>query len=268
MIGKSQIYYIDSSKRVSGSTSDFTYLLNIPHEFTHCCVLQANIPMSYYLVRNGLNKLKVDEGGHITEITIPRGNYSALSFKTKLKKLLNDNCLWDYDIILPNSIEEPNIAKFTYSVSGNASQPSFIFESESLIYEQMGFDELSTNTFDGGVLQSKNCIKFIPEDTLMIHSSICSDANNDVLQEIYNGNNVQFSNITYHCANYEAYSKPIRDTRANIYNFRLCDESGNVINLNGLPMMITLLLWTKDTVMEMIREYIFHKISNDEAKKN
>jgi hypothetical protein len=38
--------------------------------------------------------------------------------------------------------------------------------------------------------------------------------------------------------------------------------------LNGLPMMITLLLWTKDTVMEMIKEYIFHRISNDDAKKN
>lgn len=122
-IAESQIYYIDSSKRLSGTTSDFTYKLNIPKEYNRAVVLQANIPMSYYLVRNGLNKFSVNENGNITEITIPRGNYSAISFKNVLTNLLNDNCQWNYTIDLPNSINEPNTAKYNFSVSGHSHHP-------------------------------------------------------------------------------------------------------------------------------------------------
>lgn len=260
-ISHSQIYYIDSSNRVSGTTSQFTYELNINSDYDRCVVLQANIPMSYYLVRNGLNTFVVNENGTLTTITVPRGNYSALSFKTVLSDLLNAECKWDYTITLPNSLNEPNTAKFNYSVSSNSTQPIFIFGNDTLLHEQMGFNRNAQYSFVGNTLQSINVIKFIPEDTLFIHSSLVMDANNDVLQEIYNNNNVQFSNIAYHCNSPDFYSKPVRDNKSNIYSFSLCDEFGQIINLNGLNMMITLLLYKRDNINEMIKNYIMYKIA-------
>lgn len=262
MISKSQIYYIDSSKRLTGTETDFTYRLNINGEYTHCCVLQAIVPQSYYLVRNGLNKFKINENGVILEITIPRGNYNAISFRNKVKELLNSSCQYDYEIILPNSTQESNTGKYTFTVSGNGGvQPSFIFEDDSLLYEQFGFPRDSINTFVDNKLDSQNVVKFVPEDTVFIHSSICADDNNDILQEIYNGNSAQFGNIVYRCEDFQAYSKPIRSVNANIYSFKVTDENSFVLNTNGSNVMITLLLWKKDNIADILKNYILFEIS-------
>lgn len=259
-ISNTQIYYIDSNKRISGSTSQFTYELQINTDYDRCVVLQANIPMSYYLVRDGLNKFTVNENGVSSIITVPKGNYSALSFKNVLAELLNNACDWVYSIELPNSLTESNTAKFRYNVSGNTHQPIFIFDTVTLLHEQMGFNSGTSYEFSGDTLQSVNVVKFVPEDTLFIHSSLVMDNNNDVLQEIYNNNSVQFSNIAYHCNSPDFYSKPIRDNKSKVYTFSLCDETGNVINLNGLNMMITLLLYKRDNINDMIKNYIMYKI--------
>lgn len=261
-LSKSQIYYIDSNNRLNGTTSNFTYDLHINDDYDRCVVLQANIPMSYYLVRDGLNQFTVNENGQLTVITVPKGNYSAISFKNVLTTLLNDNCQWNYTIELPNSINEANTAKYKFSVNGNSHHPIFIFGEKTLIHEQMGFNRNSSYVFNGdNSIDSINVIKFIPEDTLFIHSSLVLDGKNDVLQEIYNNNSAQFSNIAYHCNSPDFYSKPIRDNKSSIYTFSLCDEDGNIINLNGLNMMITLLLYKRDNSNDMIKEYIKYRIS-------
>jgi hypothetical protein len=262
-ISQSQIYYIDSSKRVSGSTSEFTYELNVNHDYDRAVVLQANIPMSYYLVRQNLNSFVVNENGTLHTITIARGNYSALSFKTILQTLLNSTCTYTYSITLPNSLSEANTAKYTYQVTNNGGhQPIFVFSDSSLVCEQMGFTIGEQYEFSANALESANVIKFVPEDTLFIHSNLICDANNDILQEIYNNNSVQFSNIVYHCNGQpDFYSKPIRENKSNIYTFKLCDENGQIINLNGLNLMITLLLYKRDTTNEFIKEYIKYRIS-------
>lgn len=63
-------FLIDSSKRISGSTSDFTYQLNIPKnkQYDYVCVLQAIIPKSYYLIQAGLNTFTLQENGVNTTI--------------------------------------------------------------------------------------------------------------------------------------------------------------------------------------------------------
>jgi hypothetical protein len=75
----SRIYYIDSEERITGTSSKFSYLIEIPEgeKFDRVVVLAMTIPLSYYLIRSPHNTFTLDEGGATAIITVPEGNYSA-----------------------------------------------------------------------------------------------------------------------------------------------------------------------------------------------
>ena len=60
----SKIYYINSQFRLSGTNGSFSYKISIPSgaNFDRVCVLEANIPISYYMVPEGYNKFFLREG--------------------------------------------------------------------------------------------------------------------------------------------------------------------------------------------------------------
>jgi len=194
LIDDSVIFIIDSGSAVSGTTSNFQYQLNIEkgHNYDRVCVLQAIIPKSYYLVNAPYNTMILLENGVQTTITLTAGNYNVRSWCTLFSALLTSRSSqgWTYSCSYPNSTTQVDTGMITYSVSGNGGlQPSFIFPSTSLIYEQAGFSAGSTNIFINNTLTSTNVVKFQVEDVIFIHSDISSNndqsAKNDVLQEIY-----------------------------------------------------------------------------------
>ena len=88
-IVNSQIYYINSQYRTTGSNSKFSYEVKIPQteKYDRVCVLQASIPLSFYLVRNGINTFTLTQLGVDTVITVPEGNYNFKSFMALLVSL-------------------------------------------------------------------------------------------------------------------------------------------------------------------------------------
>ena len=87
----SQLIYLDSEERISGSSSNFLYEIICPDglKVDTCCVLSMTIPRSYYLVRPGQNRAKVILNGVERGFEIPPGNYDANNFSETLLAILN-----------------------------------------------------------------------------------------------------------------------------------------------------------------------------------
>lgn len=103
---QSKVMFIDSKDaNIHSDTTHFTYVFNDSinikkNEGVLVSLLQASIPYSFYNVREGIND-KIDilygHGGETlksqlveTIITLPPGNYTAITLATKFKKLLED----------------------------------------------------------------------------------------------------------------------------------------------------------------------------------
>lgn len=255
-----RIFYIDSHNRVSGSDEDFLHPVELPphEEFDRVVVLSAVIPRSYYLIQSPYNTFTLRENGTDTTITITEGNYSYSMFKTYLGNLLTSSSSqgWTYTITTP-STTQPQTGKYTFTVSGNGGlQPSFIFPSTSKVYEQLGFDSSSTNAFTANTLISSNVVRFILEDTLYIHSDLVTGNQTNVLQEIFTAGSTDFSSIKFQNFTPIEYSKKLSTKENNTYRFTLTDEDNRIINLNGLNIVLTLLIYSNEDYFEQQKDFI------------
>lgn len=255
-----EVYYIHSSLRVSGTSSNFLYKLDIPTDvtFDYVGVLNASIPKSYYLIDDYNDTFTLIEGVSSVVIAVPHGNYTLNQFRTVLGTQLTQSSPhgWTYSISFPTG-NVTNTGKFTYLVQGNGgTQPSFLFQ-ESL-YEQMGFDQ-GTYTFVGDSLTSTNVINLQLLSSLYIHTDMCSNKDNSILQEVYS-NNSDFSNIVYQATEFESYAKKFVTKNNNVYRFTLTDEYGNLINLNGQHWHFTLVCFKRNNLPQLIQDYMHYQL--------
>lgn len=192
-LSKKRIFYIDSRNRIEGTDSNFLCQLDFAREYYY---LQAKIPKSYYLVGRGENTFTLTEGILSTTITIPVGNYTRTNLKTTLQATLTQSSPngWVYAVSVPSS-SQPETGKYTFTVTGNGGvQP--IFTSSICLWEQIGFNENSVNTFSANQLTSTNVVKLQIEDFVYIHSDMCTNGNDSILQAIYVADIQDYSNIT------------------------------------------------------------------------
>jgi hypothetical protein len=243
MSSDKRIFYVNSRQRIAGSDSDFTYELDLKGlDITHACVLQAYIPKSFYNVQESQNTFTLEEDGKQATVSIQAGTYTKNSLKSTLQSGLTDASPngWIYTISTPTS-SEAETGKYTFVVSGNSGlQPSFIFG--EYMWEQMGFNENSTAQFDTDTLTSPNVINLQPESTIYIKSDLIQDKDN-VLQEVFGGNSMSYSGISFIQFSIEAYSKRILSKESNSFRFYLQNEDGEPINLNGLNLVFSLMVW-------------------------
>ena len=259
----SKLYYIDSENRLNGTTNKFSYSMQVPDgKFDSVVCLAASIPMSFYTIEDGFNTFVLTELDVQTTITVPIGNYTVMNFPLVIKALLNGASphLWTYNITFPSSVTSGTRGRFIYTVSGNTGQPSFFFTNE--MHEQFGFLKSTVNTFVDNILESTCVVSFIPDTRLFIHSDICInyDDGDSVLQEIYSNNVVPMSMISYQLSTDPvAYSKKLRIDNSNVYNFWLTNKNNDIIDLNGLDILITVLLFKKDDILKKYIQYLLLK---------
>lgn len=248
---KKYIFYVDSDLRLSresSTSSSFSYILYLPQDATHVSVMQATIPKSYYLVQAGSNTFTLKHGVSTYEITVPIGNYSMRKFKTTLTTLLNAASAFVYTIVYPGTDDSAETGKFVYTVSGNAGvQPEFIFPSTSTLYRQMGFEEESTNAFVADTITSTNVLDFDLVSAIYILSDICEAGPNQqqsssVLQEIFAQNTVTYARIGFLNPCPELTAKPLMKDRT-VFTFSICDNDSRPLNLNGLQINLSLLVF-------------------------
>lgn len=259
LISNQNIFYINSRNRVSGTDSDFLYQFDIPkdNKFNKVCVLQMSIPKSYYLIQQG-EHFTLEENKIEVVIQITPGNYTRKSFAATIQNFLNSLSPngWTYAVTYQNSSTQYDDGKYTFTVSNNTGQPSFIFDTDHNLYENMGFDIGSTNTFVANTLKSTNVINLQKETTLYLHSDIANNGNDNVLQEVFASTSNDYSTITFLQRDVEAYSKDITTNTNNVYRFYLTDEDDRAINLNGLNMECTIVMYQKQNVYDMIKQFL------------
>jgi len=249
--------------RTNGTDSDFTFQLNYKDQdaFDYAVVLQISIPKSYWLVQTSSNTFILNENGNQTNVIIPVGNYGRSSFKTQLQTSLNSASFnaWTYTVTVPNSSSTADTGFFTFTVTGNGSiQPQFIIGTS--LFEQLGLNKNTTYTFSANSLVSVNVVKFQLEDTLYLHSDLVSNGVDNILQEVFGGDSPNFANLVWICPSVEAYAKPISSNSNNSYRFYLCDEDGEKIDTNGQNLVFSLMLFKKENVYSMIKQFLKIKL--------
>lgn len=250
--------YVDSNNRITGTSSNFTYNMALPtdHDFTHVTLLNALIPKSYYLIQAGYNTFQLQEGATIVTVSLPVGNYLLNVFKSTVATALTAASPngWTYSVSYP-AASLPDTGKFTYSVVGNASQPSLIFG--PVLYEPFGFLPGSTNVFVANSLISATVINLGAETRLIIHSNLVNNPNVDNnLISINAANSIPYSTISY--INYapEYRSHKLNSKNINSANFSLTNEAGILLDLNGLNMNLTVMFYRKDNINDVVRNYV------------
>jgi len=257
-IVESKVFYLNSRNRLDQNDTDsnFTMKLDLPpgHDYNKVCLLDISIPKSYYLVESGSTFI-LQELGVNTTITVSPGNYNRRNFATTITTLLNTASpnLWTYTIIYNSA---PDTGKYIYGVSGNSGQPKLIFNTDNNLFEQFGFSDGSTNTFSAGSLTSTNVVKFSIEDVLYLHCSCVSNNGDNVLREIYTNGNSDYSAINQSTTDIFAYSKDLTLKNNNSYRFYLTDEDDNIINLNGLNINMTLMVYKQNTLSQTVLNLI------------
>jgi hypothetical protein len=221
-------------------------------KYDSVCITQVSIPKSYYLIQANRNTFTLKEDSKEVEVAIPVGGYNAQTFATKLAALLcaaSPNGL-TYTVTAPKTTDAPSTGKYRYGVSSAGIEPSFIFGDD--VYEQMGFGRGSTNTFSSYALTSVNVINMQLEDTLVIHSDLADNKQDDVIHTVYAGGTPDLSSIQHECDDIIANSRSLKSRSGNVYRFAISDEFGRPIDLNGRNCVFTLLIYEKDTTLQTL----------------
>lgn len=253
-----RIYYINSKDRLSGSDSDFNYSIQFPPQsrYDSVVVLQASIPKSYYAIFTG-EYFVLSENGVEVKISLPEGNYSRKSLSIVVQTLLTSNSPQGatYTITYPNS-NSAETGKLTFTKTETMGSTYFIFVPTNDLNEHLGFEPSSTNLFVDNVLVSTNVINLQQEDRLFIHSTMCTNGDDNILQEIYSSTTTDFSSITYQQVDVPSYAKKLVSNNENVYRFYLADKNGRVIDLNGQGFTITILVYRTDPIYDIVKKYI------------
>lgn len=246
-----KLHYIDSRKRTSGTDSEFEITLDLPVDRPHNAItcLEASIPKSYFLIDVPNNTFELVELGVSTTITITAGNVNRRSLASILGSLLTSNSPngWTYVITYPNTSSEVDDGRYTFNVSGNSgNQPSFVFGNG--LWEALGFNPNTTNTFVGDQLKSINTIKLVREDTLFLRSNQVDNSGNDVLAPIFTSSNPDYSSIVYKnlepSYNYRMLNNELTGTVS--FKFKLTNEAGDIVNLQGINMLAVIYTFRKE----------------------
>jgi hypothetical protein len=228
--------YVNSETALSGVAGNFTYKIDLPtgNTYDRVCVMQASIPMSFYLISANNNTFRLVEIGHTgVVITVDPGNYTNRELVAVLSALFTaaSPTLTVYTVALL-----PTKGKFLFTGAVGAK---LVFGLNNLS-EVLGFDEGETVTFDGtGSLTSQNVLNFVATSSLFVHSNLTSD-NSGMLQEIYLNNSIPYSYVTWVCPSVSGYAKTLSTNSDRVFNFSVCDHLRRGMDFNGLHVLLTL----------------------------
>ncbi len=267
VLNNSPTFIVDSRNRSTGVTNEFTYIINVKtdHKFDNFCVVQANIPKSYYLIDSSRKDTTfiLKEGSSQVVVTVPNGNYNVFSFQPVLTAALNAASPngYTYSISYPNGQVAAQTNKYTYSVSGNSGvQPSFIFGPDIIsrsITNLMGFlpDDLTYN-FSGNMLISNVTVRFQHTFYLQIKSSAARqpnslDTDTSVLATIPVGDVVDGGMIVFNLIELNDASVELTNPSSNVFDFSLYDDNDELINLQGQDWSMRVMLYDYNNVSDM-----------------
>jgi len=252
--------FINSNNRVSGTDANFQSApidLGV-NNFDSVCVSQASIPRSFYNVPTLYNSFTLKEGLLTASVVIPVGSYNRINLQSVLQTRLNASSPngWTYVVSYPNKATQGDTFKYTVIVSGNTSQPEFIFTNG--MYRQLGFNINSTNVFIANSLTSSNCINLAYANRCYIKSNICNGT--DVLQEVSSYGTYPMLSICYfEQAEYDLNTRELNTNSFNSWTFTLVDGFDEIIDLNGVSWSLGLVFYKRSNTHEIVKNDLLLK---------
>jgi hypothetical protein len=259
--------YIDSSERISGTNSSFLSRpanISSSNKYHSVVVSQISIPKSWYNVPTNFRTFTLSEGGVLSTVTIPAGNYNRITLANVLPALLTSASTAGktYTMSYPDVANVADTGKYTFSYTPvvGGDDIKFIFNATSM-FQQLGFDQSSTNSFTAGSLISTNVINFQIISSIFITSDMCVEEG--VLQEIHSvGATPSNAYIFYQQIDYDITSKQLLTNTSNSWTFTLIDEYEREVDLNGVNWEMSLILYNRSDFHQIAREDL--KIRNIE----
>ena len=259
-------FYFDSSERASGSNESFLskpITIDTGNRYDSVVVSQVSIPKSWYNVPANFNTFTLYETDALgpmttTTITIPIGNYNRINFASVLAGLLTANSQFGktYTISYPNVAISADTGKYTYAYTPANPGDLVIFEFNSTnMFQQMGFLQASTNTFDdaSGTLESTKVINFQIVSSIFINSDMCVEEG--VLQEIHSvGASPANSYIYFQQNDFDITSKQFLTNTSNSWTFNLIDEFERPVDLNNVAWALSVIFYNRSDYHQIAKE--------------
>jgi len=227
------MFVINSRNRLSGNDSNFKIEIKIDDVFDKVAITTLSIPKSWYLIKPS-DSFILHEGLNQFTITLPEGNPTRRALCSMLEIALNAAGAFTYSVTYSNIVTSSDNGKITFSVSDNDSQPSL--EIGNSLFEVLGFNKNSINTFITNTLISTNVIKLTSEDTILIKSDLIEDTG--LMYSITSFTEPFFSVIAQ---TLPVVYRPCRTRNSNIYHFWITNEDDEPLDTNGLNITLTLL---------------------------
>lgn len=245
---------IDSGNQLSDTVNSFRADfsgISLEKSYNRVVLTKASVPVSYYVIQNGSNTFTLTENATSVLISIDPGNYNANSFAIKVSQLLSTFSPghYSYKMTFPNNFTQNNTGKYTYEVNTIVPTISITLGNTTLA-EQFGFERNTTHTFtklvSSSILISDVILKFVPEDTLYIHSDLVDNEFDNVLDSIFFDNSSVFGITAYQCTDIYGFSKRLVKSVNRSPLFTITDESGGPIFFNKLNVCFQIMLWYED----------------------
>ena len=196
---------------------------------------------------------------------MPPSNYSMRQFRYILAAKLNQlSSIGIIYTITSSSAIKHEIGLFTFKKTGG-NLVRFIFTDS--VYDQMGFYANTSPEFIGDILVSKKVVNFNKHDCIYIQSNICTNSNGKaILQEVLTSGVEPFASIKFTNPNPLLFAKRMSNSRSNTFNFFLTDEDDNPLNLHGLKLRMTVMVYKSNRVFDLLYDtmkFLVHKLTND-----
>lgn len=229
--------FINSGNRTSGIPGNFTINLSdqipTPNNYDQIVLLSASIPKSYYTI-GASNTFTLTEGVQTTTITIPQGNYDAISLASAIATLLSTNT----KIIATYTATFATLTGKITFVTSSATATSFTFNN-ALAYN-LGFLP-GTYSFTAKTLVPPNVVNIQFTSTITITCNAVAGKTNILAQIVPQSGN--FAMLTYNELAPAYSSKPMVMSSSSSLSFTLLDEYNNVIDLNGVDCQMTIAMY-------------------------
>lgn len=233
---------IDSSKRSSGTVSNFTYQLKWPITRPDTIALESiQLYNTQYTINNNNNKFYwTTRTGVVTTSTLTNGNYTAVSLASHIQDVMNAVGTDVYSVTF-----SPITGKITImNPSGNFSLTFGTNTSNSCSYV-LGF---TNNNLTGSSTYTSQNIVQLGTKYYVVYSDIVSNNNYDA-NEIgsviaFVPNNVVFGEIITYSPNLAKTFK-LRSSDISRLSFYVKDDKGNLADLNNIDWSMNLVVATK-----------------------
>ena len=236
-----KVFSIDSSQKLNSNEtgSNFTVKLSVPQRnaFNKASCLTCEMPKTYWMIDDDNDSFTLLEatGGAAVSVEIPQGTYTITEFLAQMKIELDD--------------ASPNSEVYTLTIDSKTSlvritNATGLF-SLTLNESFQKYLGMPASFGPSASYRGSNVVNLQRHDVLYVKCNQISNANDNVLVELY-PSNVPYNNIIqYNAPDTYTNSVTMNDNTSQIFQFTVEDKNGNIVDFNGGKLRLIMSCWNE-----------------------